>query len=94
MLMIAVLFHGVFAATMALLWNIGSAYFCEKSQAGEYQNVHLFLTGIRALFAPLFGIYLLDTLGYTLNFSVSIISLLLGMIVLAKAFSRKRMMVK
>jgi len=90
MLLVAVIFHGAFAATMALLWNIGSAYFCKKEEAGEYQNVHLVLTGARALFAPLLGVYILEAFNFTLNFSVSIISLVAGMIFLNIVFKSKK----
>ena len=57
MLVVSFLFYGVFAATMVLLWNIGSAYFCKPGEADDYQSVHLSLTGVRALFAPLLGIF-------------------------------------
>ncbi len=43
-----ILFHGIFAATMALMWSIGSAYFCAPSEAGVYQSIHLGLTALRA----------------------------------------------
>ena len=43
-----VIFQGLFAATMPLLWNIGSAYFANDNEAEIYQSTHLFLTGVRA----------------------------------------------
>lgn len=89
-MVIATLFHGAFAATMALLWNIGSAYFCKNEEAGEYHNVHLFLTGFRALYSPMIGIVVFELLGYTANFAVSVISLLIGILVLYWSFSRKK----
>jgi len=63
--------HGVFAATMVLLWNIGSAYFCAPEEAGSYQSVHLFLTGFRALFAPASGVYFYETYGLVITFSIA-----------------------
>ncbi len=51
-----ILFHGIFAATMALSWSIGSAYFCTSEEAGMYQSIHLGLTAIRAIFAPVIGV--------------------------------------
>ena len=71
-----VVFHGVFAATMVLLWNIGSAYFCKPEEAGTYQSIHLSLTGARALAAPLFGVLFYELFGFTLTFSLAIASLL------------------
>ncbi len=43
---------------MSLLWNIGSAYFCKDGDADTYQSVHLTMVGFRAVFAPIFGIWL------------------------------------
>ena len=73
-----ILFHGIFAATMALTWSIGSAYFCEPWEAGTYQSIHLGLTAVRALFAPLLGIYFYEIWGFTIAFSISMSSLMAG----------------
>jgi len=58
-------FYGLFAAMMALLWYIGSAYFCRDEEAGDYQSIHLTLTGFRGLFAPLVGIFFYKLIGYS-----------------------------
>ncbi|PKP20446.1 MAG: hypothetical protein CVU05_09120 [Bacteroidetes bacterium HGW-Bacteroidetes-21] len=89
-MLIATTFHGAFAATMALLWNIGSAYFCSKEDSGEYQNVHLFLTGFRAIYSTVIGIYVFELIGYTANFLVSIGSLGVGVVILYLSFKRKK----
>ena len=78
MLIIAYLFYGIFAATMALLWFIGSAYFCKAEEAGDYQSVHLSLTATRAMFAPLLGVLFYEMIGFTGTFSIAIASLLFG----------------
>ena len=73
-----ILFHGIFAATMVLMWSIGSAYFCAPEEAGIYQSIHLGLTAIRAIFAPIIGVVFYETWGFTAAFSISITSLLIG----------------
>ena len=73
-----ILFHGIFAATMALMWSIGSAYFCTPAEAGIYQSIHLGLTAIRSIFAPIIGVIFYETWGFTIAFSISITSLLIG----------------
>ncbi len=73
-----ILFHGVFAATMALMWSIGSAYFCTPAEAGIYQSIHLGLTAIRSIFAPIIGVLFYEMWGFTIAFSISITSLLIG----------------
>jgi len=73
-----ILFHSVFAATMALLWSIGSAYFGPNQLAGQYQSIHLALTAVRALFAPLMGMFFYQTWGFTTAFVIAMIFLLLA----------------
>ncbi len=80
LLIIAILFHGVFAATMSLLWTIGSAYFCKKEDAADYQSVHLSLTGVRAMAAPLMGIVVYEVYGFLTAFLIATALLLLGII--------------
>lgn len=73
-----ILFHGVFAATMALTWFIGSAYFCPPGEAGNYQSVHLVLTAVRALFAPLMGVAFYQWWGFTTAFIIAMVFLALS----------------
>ena len=77
-LVIAFIFYGIFAATMALLWFIGSAYFCRPEEAGDYQSVHLSLTGVRAMFAPLLGVLFYEIIGFTGTFVIGILALIIG----------------
>lgn len=88
MLVISFIFYGIFTASMALLWGIGSSYFCKDEDAGDYQSVHLSLVGSRGLFAPLVGIYFFELIGYSGTFTIGIVSLLIaiGMMV----WSQKR----
>lgn len=85
-----VIFHGFFAATMVLLWNIGSAYFGEAAEADIYQSIHLFLTGVRALFAPLFGVWVYERFGFTLAFSLAIFLIVAGIVVLVWSYNKNR----
>lgn len=78
MMLMYILFHGVFAASMSLLWFIGSAYFGKNQDAGDLQSVHLSLTGVRAVFAPLLGIYIYQLFGFSITFGIAIFSLALG----------------
>lgn len=87
-LVLYIIFHGIFAATMVLLWNIGSAYFGQDDEADIYQSTHLFLTGVRAIFAPLFGIFIYEQAGFTFTFSLAIVSLSAG--ILLMQWSRKK----
>lgn len=85
-----ILFHGVFAATMVLLWNIGSAYFGPAYQAGTYQSIHLSLTGIRSIFSPLLGVVFYEMFGFTVTFAIAISAILIGIYVLMWSYRRER----
>ncbi|MFA8451574.1 MAG: MFS transporter [Bacteroidales bacterium] len=83
-----ILAHGIFAATMSLLWNIGSAYFCRPEQAGTYHSVHLSATGFRALFAPLLGVFFFELFGFEFTFALAIFSLLMAILVMRWSYVR------
>lgn len=83
-----VIFHGLFAGTMVLLWNIGSAYFGKVDEADIYQSIHLFLTGVRAVFAPLFGIWIYESFGFTVTFSIAIAFTMMGISMLVWSYKR------
>ncbi|RLD56870.1 MAG: hypothetical protein DRJ05_10615 [Bacteroidetes bacterium] len=89
-LITAYLFYGIFAATMALLWFIGSAYFCKPEEAGDYQSVHLSLTGTRALFAPLLGVLFYELAGFRNTFLLAIVSLLFGIAIMYWSYRKDR----
>jgi hypothetical protein len=85
-----VLFHSVFAATMSLLWSIGSAYFCKPHEAGEYQSVHLFLTASRAVFAPVLGVLFYEMYGFVFTFSIGAIALFIAVLIMFWSYRRER----
>jgi hypothetical protein len=64
-LFLAMMFNGIFAATMSLLWSIGSAYYCKTEEASNYQAIHLTFTGVRSFFAPLLGVWVYELFGFT-----------------------------
>lgn len=82
----AFLVYGFYAATMALLWNIGSVYFCTPLQSADYQGVHLFLTAVRALFAPLMGVWIYEQFGFNITFLLTAISLGIAIAILAISY--------
>lgn len=88
MMLVYILFHGVFAATMSLLWFIGSAYFGKDEDAGDLQSVHLSLTGVRAVFAPLIGIVFYQILGFSWTFGIAIFSLMAAILLMIWSYKR------
>ena len=83
-----IIFHGLFAATMVLLWNIGSAYFGKDEEADIYQSTHLFLTGSRAVFAPILGIFFYEQFGYSVTFSIAIIALIIAVVLMIWSYKQ------
>jgi hypothetical protein len=82
-------FYGVFAATMALLWFIGSAYFCKKEEAAQYQSIHLTLTGVRSLFSFQAGIALYQWIGYTATFALAAFILLTAVLLMMYSYKKE-----
>lgn len=89
-LLFYIVFHGIFAATMVLLWNIGSAYFCRPEESGTYQSLHLSLTGARAVFAPLLGVVFYEMFGFTVTFAIAIFSLLCGIALMLWSYNKEK----
>lgn len=87
-LLLAYLFYGVFAATMALLWFIGSAYFCRKEDAARYQSIHLSLTGLRAVFSFQIGIWMYLSLGFTFTFMTGAACLLIAVLLMIWSYKQ------
>ncbi len=87
-MIVALVFHGMFAATMSLLWNIGSAYFGKDRDAARFQNVHLFLTGVRAIPAPILGIWIYQQFGYVACFSTTIVLLIGGVFIIRMSLKK------
>jgi len=87
-LILSYLAYGYFAATMVLLWNIGSAYFCKPEEADDYQSNHLFLTGVRSILAPIIGVYFYEKLGFAWTFALGIFFSVLSAIILMNSYRR------
>ena len=61
---ISFIFFGITMSGINVIWNLSSMRFAgEKEDAGIYQSVHLSATGIRGLFAPLLGYFVMHFLG-------------------------------
>jgi len=89
MMIIAYFFYGFFSATMPLLWDIGPSFFCNKDEVTDYQSIHLTLTGIRGIFAPLVGITLYKATNFTWTFVLSFVSLLVAIWVMSRSLKKK-----
>ncbi len=88
-LLIATIFYGFFFSTMLLSWNIGSSYFGRDEEAGDYQAIHLFGTGLRGVVSPLIGVVLYELFGYSLTFGIAVFSLLIAVYIMRLSYKRR-----
>ncbi|PLX07083.1 MAG: hypothetical protein C0596_13205 [Marinilabiliales bacterium] len=87
-LIIAFLCYGIFAAAGTLSWNIGSAFFSkDATDSADYQSVHISLTGIRSMIAPI-GVIIYKLLGYKYTFGLSILFVFLAIVILKYSISK------
>jgi len=75
-------FLGVFYASMQLLWDIGSTYFCKSDEVGVYQSIHITLTGIRGIFFPLIGVAIYAYIGFYTTFLIAAIIMLFAIYIM------------
>lgn len=70
---ITYLFYGIAMAGVNITWTMGSISFAGDEDAAMYQSVHISITGIRGLIAPVFGLIVYKMLGITAVFVISFI---------------------
>jgi MFS family permease len=68
---IAYFIFGVAMTAVNVSWNMSSIYFAGKEDASMYQSVHVTMTGIRGLVAPMLGLALLRLFNITAVFVVA-----------------------
>ncbi|MDY0151958.1 MAG: MFS transporter [Candidatus Cloacimonas sp.] len=68
---VAYLIFGVAMTVVNVSWNMSSIYFAGKDDASMYQSVHVTMTGIRGLIAPILGYTLLKVFNITAVFVVA-----------------------
>ena len=72
------LLHGFALGGAALSWHLGHLHFARAQEAEIYMGVHVSLTGLRGLFAPLIGMGLYELIGWRvwlIALSLSLISI-------------------
>lgn len=67
----AYLIFGIAMAGVNITWNMGSIYFAGDADASIYQSVHVTMTGIRGLIAPVLGFVILKVFSLTMVFVVA-----------------------
>lgn len=68
---VAYLIFGIAMTVVNVSWNMSSIYFAGEDDASMYQSVHVTMTGIRGLIAPVLGYALLKIFNITAVFLVA-----------------------
>ena len=87
---IAYTIFGIAMAGVNLSWNMSSIFFAGKEDASMYQSVHVTMTGIRGLIAPVLGFSLLKIMGINSVFYVAAGFLALAALMSIRDFKRFR----
>jgi hypothetical protein len=72
--------HGIGNGGSTINWLTGSLYFASPERVSLYNAIHVGLTGLRGLIAPLCGWYLLSSAGFDLGAGVFAIAAVLSFI--------------
>ncbi len=68
---VAYFVFGIAMTAINVSWNMSSIFFAGKEDASMYQSVHVTMTGIRGLIAPILGFTLLQLFNITAVFVVA-----------------------
>ncbi|UCE60629.1 MAG: hypothetical protein JSU63_02540 [Phycisphaerales bacterium] len=74
----------------ALAWNLGHLHFAPPEKAEIYMGIHVSLTGMRGLIAPLLGMWLWNTIGWP-TWLIAIACALCSLLVFAAMARRERL---
>ena len=80
-LILGSIFYGIAHAGGDVAWNLWVTKFAPAEKVAEYMSVHVFLTGIRAFFAPLVAFHMIEIYPIT-----TIGHICMGMILLSCVF--------
>ena len=69
----AYILYSLAMAGITIVWNIGSIFFAQKDSEATYQSIHITMTGVRGLIAPLFGFMAMHFFGYYTAFVLSFV---------------------
>jgi len=68
---LAYLFFAIAMTGVVLSWNLSSIFFAKEKDASAFQAVHVSLTALRGLMAPLLGYLVLKYFGPVTVFSIA-----------------------
>jgi len=88
MLYVTFFFFGISMSGVTMSWNLSSLYYAPPSQVANYQAVHITLTGVRGLFAPFIGYFIMKFISIEATFIVSSFFFLMAGVMMMKESKR------
>ncbi|HMS65141.1 MAG TPA: hypothetical protein PKD83_07805 [Ignavibacteria bacterium] len=83
-------YFAVFMCGVTISWNLSSIYYSPQFEVANYQAVHITLTGVRGLFAPFIGYFILKMFSIEATFMVSAIFFLFAGVMMLRESKRKQ----
>jgi len=82
---LAFLFFSFAMAGVLITWNIGSIYFAEPNREVAYQSVHLTMTGVRGIIAPVIGWMIMSFADFHTAFIVSAVIFIIAAYLMSRS---------
>jgi len=82
--------YSVSMAAVAVIWDLASITFSGEKNSRDYQSVHVVLTGIRGIIAPMMGLFIMQVFSIQAVFAVSFVFFLLSSIMMFSFYFEKR----
>jgi MFS family permease len=82
---LAFLFFSFAMAGVLITWNIGSIYFAEPNREVAYQSVHLTMTGVRGIIAPVIGWMIMSFADFNTAFVVSAVIFIIAAYLMSRS---------
>ncbi|MBN1434843.1 MFS transporter [Candidatus Fermentibacterales bacterium] len=85
--------YSIYSLGMAginMSWNMSSLHFAPEGQAATYQGLHITLTALRGMVAPVAGSIVMDLFGYTAPFMLSTFFFMLAGTLFLRRYLRHR----
>ena len=82
---LAFLFFSFAMAGVLITWNIGSIYFAEPNREVAYQSVHLTMTGVRGIIAPVIGWMIMSFADFHTAFVVSAVIFIIAAYLMSRS---------
>ena len=83
--------YGVSNAGGEIAWNLWVTKFAPPNRVASYMSVHVFLTGIRGVIAPVVGFYLIDEVSLATLTGVSLLLMLIASALLIPEYKLEKL---